>query len=280
MKVLIAAAEAPSFSQAARTLGISQPAVSIKLKELERQTRLPVFRLQGKRKVLTHFGRALFEVARAQSAAFDSAYERVSRDYLLPEKLTLKVGGRPEVLEAALPALEFGGAFELHSLSGQQAVSALLTHSIDIAITSEPAPDSAEIVARRLFSSHGLLVVARRLLPHKRPRRPHLDREFLTQTPCLLYQRDGHLLSDLFKSTGLSIESARPSVVAEDWRLLLSLARQGKGYTVVPSYLVGRLKEPELAIFEIPATICRPRQFSALFHRDLKRVPGFARLFA
>ena len=62
--VLIAVSESRNFRAAAEKLRISQPAVSFKLKELERHLPLPLFQLEGRRKVLTHFGRALSEVAK------------------------------------------------------------------------------------------------------------------------------------------------------------------------------------------------------------------------
>ena len=76
-RVLQAVAESRSFREAAEKLGISQPAVSFKIKELESLQPLPLFRLEGKRKVLTHFGRALCSVAKEETFSFEREIENL-----------------------------------------------------------------------------------------------------------------------------------------------------------------------------------------------------------
>ena len=70
-KVLIAVAESKNFREAAEKLQISQPAVTFKLRELESTQPLPLFSLEGKRKVLTHFRRSLYELAKKGTSDFE-----------------------------------------------------------------------------------------------------------------------------------------------------------------------------------------------------------------
>src|SRR4051812_37403661 len=94
LSVLIAAAESPNLRSAADRLGISQPAVTAKLKEIENGQPQPVFSLQGKRKVPTLFGRALYEVAKRETEHFAMSIEGVHRLYGDPKNLTIRLGGR------------------------------------------------------------------------------------------------------------------------------------------------------------------------------------------
>src|SRR5438552_468162 len=93
LKTLIAVAESKNFQEAAGRLGISQPAVSFQLKELESRLPAPLFFLSGKKKVLTHYGQALYQTAKGKMDAFHKGLEDLHRHYADPSTLTLRVGG-------------------------------------------------------------------------------------------------------------------------------------------------------------------------------------------
>ncbi|MGZ3705177.1 MAG: LysR family transcriptional regulator, partial [Bdellovibrionota bacterium] len=94
LKTLISVAESKSFQDAAKRLGISQPAVSFQLRQLEACVPMPLFYLSGKRKVLTHYGQALYETAKRQIDALGKSLEDLDRHYADPAKMTLRIGGR------------------------------------------------------------------------------------------------------------------------------------------------------------------------------------------
>src|SRR4051812_38795475 len=81
LETLIAVAESGNFREAAHSLGLSQGAVSLKLKRLQEQVALPIFTLQGRRKILTHFGRELHTFARNQAERLESEYSRLDRKF-------------------------------------------------------------------------------------------------------------------------------------------------------------------------------------------------------
>src|SRR5262245_15059721 len=72
MRVLIAVAEAGSFSAAARRLGRVQSAVSQAVQTLEENLRLTLFDRSGKTPVLTEAGRTLLSDARQVVLRADS----------------------------------------------------------------------------------------------------------------------------------------------------------------------------------------------------------------
>ena len=55
LEIIVAMAESRNMVEASRRLGLSQPAVSAKLKLLEQQSPISVFVFQGKKKILTRF---------------------------------------------------------------------------------------------------------------------------------------------------------------------------------------------------------------------------------
>src|ERR1035437_8708339 len=91
LRVLIAVGESRNFREAAEKLQISQPAVSLKLKELEAHQPLPIFSLEGKRKVLTHYGRSLYELAKSGAVGLEREIEGLHRVYSSEELLTIRI---------------------------------------------------------------------------------------------------------------------------------------------------------------------------------------------
>jgi DNA-binding transcriptional LysR family regulator len=64
LQVFLAAAEAENFSEAARKLHLTQPAVSQQIQALEKRLQLELFERDGRRITLTEAGRALVPMAR------------------------------------------------------------------------------------------------------------------------------------------------------------------------------------------------------------------------
>jgi DNA-binding transcriptional LysR family regulator len=270
--VLIAAAESRNLSQAAEKLRISQPAVSVKLKELERQTPLPLFSLEGKRKVLTHYGRELYRIAKQNRTLLSEGYEALNRRYASAENLTLKVGGRRELFEPLAPKLRFDGRVSFVSLTSTQAVEQMVDHTIDIAIAYSP-PDSPEIMAKKVLESTAKFVVHKKFLKSKLSENIVRHAEFLLETPCVIYQEDGHLLREWTGHVNVEFENLRVSGVAEDWRSVQALVDSGWGYSIVPSYVSSA--NDDVVSISLPESVLPKYVFYTLFYRDLRKIPAF-----
>jgi DNA-binding transcriptional LysR family regulator len=232
LEVLIAAAESRNLVQAAEKLKISQPAVSVKLKALNALAPLPLFSYEGKRKVLTHYGRELYKIAKLSQEQMFARYEDLNRRYASAENLTLKVGARRELFESLAQRLKFPGRVAFRSMTSAEAVHQLMDHKVDIAI-SYILPDSSDIVAKKTFESTAQFVVHKRLLKSKSHRDLVRDRDFLLQTPCVLYHEDGHFLQEWTAHLDIPFEQLNVRGIAEDWRTVQSLVAEGWGYGVV-----------------------------------------------
>ncbi len=281
LQVLIAVAESKNFYEAAIRLKITQPSISHKMKQLESFMPMAIFQLQGKRKVLTHYGRSLYDVAIVQSNQLEKNIEQLHRQYADAEHLTLRIGGRPEVIDCMASAFNFAGKIEMLNLSSSEAVEKLRTHQIDIAI-SYIAPDSSEIIAKKLFQSSSHFRIHHKFLKVKNKKLSLdlvKDEIFLKQTPCIIYHKDGHMLKDWLKHLNLSLDMLKIVYVAEDWRTVQNLVDQGLGYALVPEYIQSHSQGAVQSI-ELPNQIMPKYTFYALYDKGLKKIEPFQKILS
>lgn len=276
LRVLIAVAESRNFRQAAERLGLSQPAVSLKLQRLEREQSLPLFYLEGKRKVLTHYGRSLYEVAKKSSDHMERALEALNRNYAKSENLSLRLGGRIQVLEYVAPKLSFAGCLELHNCTSAKAVEKLKTHEVDVAV-SYRLPDSAELQAKKLFSSRLYFSVHKKFLKDKSISRDlSVSDEFLERTPCVSYGHDAHIIKQWAKNSNVDFSKIRVKYITDDWRTVRALIEEGLGFGFLPIYCQSENKN----IKNIEAPAIERLDFYMIFEKNLKKIEAFKSVLA
>jgi DNA-binding transcriptional LysR family regulator len=272
LTTFVTVAESRNFQEAAKKLGISQAAVSFQLKRLEAQVAFPLFALQGKKKVLTFYGRDLFTTARPAIDRFHHEIENLNRRFVSAEQLKLRIGCRKEIFEALAPSLVFPGSIQHFALSSHEAALELRDFKLDIAISHE-RPDSAELISKKVLESASTFVVHRKFLRKSVSFEEQIrDREFLTRVPAIFYQSDGHLLGDWLRKLDLSVEELRPALIAQDWRILQDAVDQGRGYAIVPDFIQAR--KPEITRIALPSSILPKFTFYALFRKDLRSIPS------
>lgn len=276
LEVLIAVAESKNFLEAAKRLGVSQPAITFKLKRLQAQVPLPVFTLQGKKKVLTTYGRELYQVAKIEKEQLDRKYEFLNRRFVEAEDLTLRIGCRRELFEYFVSSLIFEGRIEHLSLSGHNALLHLLEHKIDIAITYEK-PDSTEVIARKVLESGCVFVIHRKLLRGNAKLASVVeDPEFLRNTRAVFYQSDGHLIKEWVGALGLKVSELKACSIAQDWRTIQALVDGGFGFGIVPDYIKSSSKA--VMSFPLAEKVLPKYRFYALFRKDLLAIPAFGKI--
>jgi DNA-binding transcriptional LysR family regulator len=271
-KVLIAAAESSNLTRAAEKLGISQPAVSVRLKELSLQAPLPVFTYEGKRKVLTHYGRELYKIAKQNEMRMAQDFENLNRQYAAAEFLTLKIGARSELLEMLAPRLNFDGQLQFITLTSREAVDHLFLHKLDIAI-SYIVPDSPDIIAKKILETSPKFSVHKKFMKNSDINKMARSLQFLKDTPCITYTPRGHLLKEWTDYVGLPFDQIQIRGTAEDWRSVQALIDQGAGYGVVPGYI--KTASSDVLTMDIPTASLKKYIFYALFHKDLRKIPAF-----
>ena len=272
-QVLLTVSESKNFREAAEKLSISQPAVTFKLQALESYLPVPVFSLEGRRKVLTRYGQDLCEVVRNQTNLYKLNLEELNRQYDKPENSTLKIGGRIEVLEYLSNKIIFPGKIELMNLSNSLSTKMLSERKIDLAISYSP-PDSTEIIAKKLFPSSSDFVISKKLLKKEKLNSSLIsDKEFLKNTPSILYRNSGDILSEWVTHVGVTTAEMNVRYIVEDWRAVAYFVNQGIGYSIIPVYVETDPKET--VRFKMTSEKMIPFIYYALYHKNLKKIEAF-----
>ena len=163
LKIFEAVARCGSISRAAAEVHLTQPAVSMQMKQLEERIGLPLLEQVGKRLFLTEAGRELERHAR------DIAERMVDLHTAMDQFRGLERGQlRLAVVSTAiyfLPRLiaDFnrrhpGVRVNLQVANREQVLSSLLDNRTDLAITGRP-PDSLDVLAQH-FMDNPLVVIA------------------------------------------------------------------------------------------------------------------------
>lgn len=176
LRVFEAVARHLSFSRAAEELHLTQPAVSMQIKQLEENTGLPLFEQLGKKIFLTEGGREMFHYARAIAQQLAEA-EAVLTELkgLKRGKLTISVVSTANYFAPQLLAI-FCRRFENVTLSlnvanREMLLAQLADNEMDMAIMGQP-PLDADIEAAP-FMENPLVVIASPTHPLAQER--HID---------------------------------------------------------------------------------------------------------
>jgi DNA-binding transcriptional LysR family regulator len=277
LEVLLMVAEAGNFRAAAERLKLSPAAISLKLRALQEQHRAPIFSVEGRRKVLTHYGQALVEIARGSATRLAADLEELERQYSAGDALTLKVGGRAELMEVAGPRFDFKGRIEFLGMPSFQVLPALHARQIDIGLTPTK-PDSAEIVAKKMFRSHSYLSFHESLRPGRVGEELLEDVDFLTRTPCIGYIHEKDMLTSWLLHVGADPAKVNFRCRTDDWHVVRAMVEAGIGYSILPVYI--GVHHPKVRRIRIPERGIERLDFFAVYSTHLRKVPAFRELLA
>ena len=91
IRYVLTAAERLNFTKAAADCGVSQPALTKGIKALERELGAPVFHREGKRVLLTEFGKSMLPHLRQIEEGAEAA-KVVAQNYQLLERVPIRLG--------------------------------------------------------------------------------------------------------------------------------------------------------------------------------------------
>lgn len=179
-----------NYSRAAEELYLSQPAVSMQIKQLEGHIGLPLFEQMGKKIFLTEAGRELFHYSRSiaqQLAEMEAVFDEMKG--LGKGRLTLSVVNTANYFTPQLLAkfckLHPGINVTLQVANRDAVLKQLADNSTDLAIMGQP-PDGLDICAEP-FMDNLLVVIAAPDHPLARLKRVKFSRlaqeTFLSREP-------------------------------------------------------------------------------------------------
>lgn len=275
LEALIAIAENPTLARAADVLNLTQPALSMQLKRLEEQFELPLFEFQGKKKVLTIYGKSIYAEAKRLTQEFSMAFEQVNRQYLDGSKLSLRIGGRRELLSKAQKAVQFDGKVTLTAMTSGEAIQALENRRIDLAI-SRIKPNSSDLIAKKFFTNCPWLVTHKKWVKGRAHGRLSVDKDFLMNTPLIVYTESGDLMSEWLAHVGLSLDQLKIKYVCEDWLTILQMIESGEGYAIIPDSIESNLEQ--VVHVELPCAVVESVTYYFLYHKSLTKLPPYKHL--
>ncbi|MER9160702.1 MULTISPECIES: LysR substrate-binding domain-containing protein [unclassified Mesorhizobium] len=226
------------FGRAADACAISQPAISVQIRELEETLGTALFQ-RGPRQVrLTNFGEEFAlrvrDILRSVDELTDLA--RASRDRLVGR---LRIGVIPTIAPYLLPAI-IGNLARMHDgldihvreTQTQKLIQELADGRLDAAIVALPVSEASltEIV---LFAENFVLV-----RPGEDEGKPVPNREMLREMRLLLLE-EGHCFRDQALSF-CNMHSARPRELLDGSSLstLVQMVGAGVGVTLIPEMAV------------------------------------------
>ncbi|HSC95610.1 MAG TPA: LysR family transcriptional regulator [Burkholderiales bacterium] len=279
LQVFDAVARELSFSRAARELHLTQPAVSMQVKQLEGQAGLPLFELVGRRLHLTEAGRALHHQAHAIQRQIEetsqtlAALRGVNQGTLDITLISTAKYFAPKYL-ARFCAPYAGVKLKLTVCNRAALLQRLMDNETDLAIMGHP-PEGLNIVAEP-FARNPHAIIAPPNHPLARARRipwPRLASEnFLVREPGSGTRR---LMERVFRDHGRSV-NATMEISSDETIKQAAMAGMGIAFLSLNTVELER-QTGRLVVLDVIGTPVMRDWY--IVHRKDKRLPPVASAF-
>ena len=256
-----------NISEAAIKLGISQPAVTLHLKNLELQFSEPIFQMVGRNKRLTPFGKELYKIVDTELKLLE---QKMSQLELLQSDVTkaqIRLGGRRELLEKILTSFPSPTQLKAFESDTATAIKKLKSLDLDVVLAAEK-PNSSDLIAKLISQEKAILVIHKSLLKKIGEKDPFSMPELFTQSPVFFYKEQPPFLMDMYQYLGIDFEKIQPQVIIDNWNVIVTLVEKGQGYSIVPSSFktTGNVER-----IELPKKINNPIEIHAIYHTSSRR---------
>ena len=250
LRAFLLVAESRSFSQAAKRLHLTQPAVSKRIAQLEAQLNVSLFDRIGRRISTTEAGEALLPHARAVHLELQAAQQSV-RDLAGEVRGRLRLATSHHIGLHRLPPLLsfFSKAFpavqlDIDFMDSEQAYELTLQGEVELAVVTLAPSSIVNIVTRPIWLDPlDFMVQEGTQLTRKKA----LGLKELSQHPAILPGLNtytGQIVKSLFEQRSLPIQIAITTNYLETIRMMASV---GLGWTVLPR----SMRDPSLATLPI-----------------------------
>jgi len=244
-----------SITKAARSLNLTQPAVSQHIAGLESTIGRPLFErlTTGMKPTATAHELAtdIGDKLDAAEAALSSARVRT-----MDVAGALQIAGHADFMaevlsEQLIPLLKAGIRIRIHTGNGTFVKEKLLKGHCDLGISAYPILDN-RLQGQKIMTTK-VVPVAAPCIVQKIKQAPHFSTA-LAQQPLLAYSAELLLIDRWMVKNNLNIKPIIPSVVTQDLRTQRKLLMQGFGWAIMPEFLCARqIKRQEL--MEIPSPV-------------------------
>lgn len=279
-RIFCQVAKDSSFSQAAKNLYLSQPAVSQSVKQLEEQLGVQLFTRGAKGVSLTQQGKLLYEYADSAMGLISSAEQKL----VSMKELTvgeLRIGAGDVIIKhLLLPYLEhFHKMYPQVRLSilnrtSRESMELLQSGIIDVAFVNLPM-EGESMRIHHSFPIHDIFVTGQRF--RYLTERPQTLQE-LAEQPLILLERKSNTrrhIESFFLGRGVAIS---PEIELASYDLLSQFARIDLGIAcVVKEFYQEQLQNEDL--FEVPMKESLPERSIAMVSlKNVSLTPAAAHL--
>lgn len=274
-----------SFTAAARSLHMTQPAVSLHIKALEQEVGARLMERDARGVRLTPAGKVLLQTAEEVLAATDEAIRRI-REMGAPDRGTVLLACGDTVALYLLPPvlrafreLRPKADVAIHNHGSHRILDLVLRREVDLGIVTRPPWLEPALWTRTLLVEPFWLA-----LPpgHALAAEDKVDLATLENEPAVFLARPSETRALIDR--GLREAGARPTVVMESGNLgvVKAYVADGLGITILPDMAVTARDHRDLVLKPLPPSF--PRRRLALVRRK-DRLPGilttdFLRLLA
>jgi len=244
LRAFVAVVERGSFTAAARTLNLSQPAVTHQVQELERRFKVALVERLGKRAYLTQAGEKLIEHARElleDDERTQTAMRRFGDGWLgrvrVGTSMTALMYLLPPILrqlKTEHPQLEINLKAGLTTTT----LALLRSNALDLGLCALPIADASFDVVP-LFSDELVAILPAQLAAEIGPVPNKATPSFLARCPLILGNEDSALrraVTDWLARTG---PPPKPVMEFDNVEAIKSVVAVGLGASVVPSLALG-----------------------------------------
>jgi LysR family transcriptional regulator, regulator for metE and metH len=241
LRLVAAIVEHATLTAAARVLGVSQPALSHQLRELELRLRLPLFERAARRMVLTPAGEHLSQIAREVLPQVDAFGRQVLDGQFSVTRGTVRVATECYTAYHWLPAVLRGFRdrwphVELRVAPEHTAapIAALREGTLDLALVYHRGPDR-RIRFEPLFDDELVLVVAP---GHRLAGKDSVPVEVLEEEHLIAYTASAHgssIVRDILESADVEPKRTTRFQLTEG---ILELVAAGFGVAILAKWAV------------------------------------------
>ncbi|MBU0654753.1 MAG: LysR family transcriptional regulator [Gammaproteobacteria bacterium] len=264
LNAFVEVARHQSFSLAAETLFITQPAISKRIHQLENELGTPLFNRINRKVTLTEAGHALLPRVQALRNELEDI-RRIASNLSGNIQGYLVMGTSHHIgLRRLPPALSHFNRehpsvrLDLHFVDSEQACLAVERDELELALITLPTELPEQLQAQRIWTD--LLHIATSH-DHTLSRMPHVTLETLLQHRCVMPGKDTYTYRIIRQALAPRDSQLNVYISTNYLETLKMLVSAGLGWSILPHTML----DDSLAI--IPTPLVLRRHLGVIFHR-------------
>ncbi len=266
LQTLVVFSEQENLVQTAERLGLTQPTVSRQLQQLEESFAQPLFRTQGRNKVLTQYGMAIVDELKGRFLDLERVFQKIELQFNSEEAFDLKVSGPEHLLNRYFSDITFSGNLHLTETGFENIETQAKEGLFDIGIIDHPI-DSELYYSKKIESEQ--MVIA---IPSKWAhdfKNTEQWAEVCQKHPLAVNNEsiaDVHSFNEHHKvktSSAINFKS-------NNWKQVIGRISCGKNWGIVPSSHIP--KDSKFKVFETDSLFKKNRIFM-MYRKDLTKFP-------